>query len=112
MTNTLTLAINSHFPRTMSLLSISQLLPNLSKGTSEPCTTKHGLHHLIHIDPQFFIAAFPGGSNKSRPAGHRRGRPPRLVTEYPLPAWSDQLMEHRPGRPLNTYPFCETNQLQ
>ena len=61
LTNLLTLANNSHFPGTKSLLSTSQLLPSLSKVTS----AKRGLHQLYHIDPQFFIAGLPGSSNRS-----------------------------------------------
>ena len=89
LTNLLTLANNSHFPGTNSLSSTSQLLPNLSNVTS----AKRGLHQLYHIEPQFFVAGgsiaifvLPGSSNKIRPTGHRRGRPPLLVTETFLPA--------------------------
>ena len=101
LTSSLTLANNSHFFGTKSLLSTSQLLPSQSKVTS----TKRGLHQLYHIDPQFFIAGLPGSSNKTRPTGHRRGRLPRLVTETLLPAWPNRPKSHRRGRPPNTYPL-------
>ena len=100
LTNPLTLANNSHFPGTKSLLSTSQLLRSLPKVTS----AKRGLRQLYHIDPQFFIAGLPG-SNKTCPTCHRRGRPPRLVTETPLPAWSNRPKGLRRGRPPNTYPL-------
>ena len=101
LTNLLTLANNSHFPRTKSLLSTSQLLPSLSKATS----AKRGLHQFYHINPQFFIAGLPGSSNKTPPTGHRGGRPPRVVTETLLTAWSKRPKGHRRCRPPNTYPL-------
>ena len=76
LTNPLTLAKNSHFPGTESLLLTYQLLPYLSRETTQSRSAKHDLHQLCHLDPQFFIAGLPVGSNKSRPAGPRSCRNP------------------------------------
>ena len=107
LTNPLTSANNSPIPVTKSLLS-TQLSSNLSEETSQPRTAKRGSHQLNHTDPQFFIAGLSGGANKAQPAGHRRGCPPRSVTETLLPAWSDRPKGYRRSRPPNTYPTFDT----
>ena len=66
---------NSHFPGTKSL-STSKLLTILLKYSIQPPSTKRGLQDFIKVDPPIFIKWLPGGSAKTRPTGHRRGRPP------------------------------------
>ena len=75
---------NSHFPGTKYLLSISRLLPDLLKKSIEPRSAKHELQDFISVDPPIFNTWLPGGSAKTRPAGHRRGRPPRTSGEHSL----------------------------
>ena len=108
LTNALTLANNSHIPVSKVPVINSLLLPNLSEETSQSHFAERCLHQFIQKDPQFFEAELPGGVNKARPAGHRRGCPPRLVTKNFLPAGSDRPKGHRRGRPPNTYPTFET----
>ena len=73
---------NSHFPGTKSPLSISKLLPDLLKESIEPRSAKHGLQDFILVDPPICITWLPGGSTNTRPAGHRRGQPPRTSGEH------------------------------
>ena len=115
---------NSHFPGTKSLISTTKLLPNLLKDSLEPPhSAKRGLQDFIQVDPPVFINWLPGGSAKTRPTGHRRGRPPRTDFEHSwqkvllslydgrrrgrpprqvLP-WSLRPKGHRRGRPPNNY---------
>ena len=67
----------SRFPGTKSLLFTSQLLPSLLKDFFEPYSAIGGLRDFIQVDPPVFINWLPGGLAKTRPTGHRRGRPPR-----------------------------------
>ena len=81
------------------------------------------------MDPPVFINWLPGGSAKTRPTGHRRGRPPRTDCEHSwkkvllslydgrrrgrpprqvLP-WSLRPKGHRRGRPPNNYSSLETD---
>ena len=114
---------NSHFPGTKSLISTTKLLPSLLKDSFEPHSAKRGLRDFIQVDPPVFINWLPGGSAKTRPTGHRRGRPPRTDFEHswqkvllslydgrrrgrpPRPAlpWSLRPKGHRRGRPPNNY---------
>ena len=120
---------NSHFPGTKSLISTTKLLPNLLKDSLEPHSAKRGLQDFIQVDPPVFINWLPGGSAKTRPTGHRRGRPPRTDFEHswkkvmlslydgrrrgrpPRPAlpWSLRPKGHRRGRPPNNYSSLETD---
>ena len=70
---------HSHFPGTKSLISTTKLLPNLLKDSLEPHSAKRGQQDFIQVDPPVFINRLPGGSAKTRPTGHRRGRPPRRL---------------------------------
>ena len=118
---------NSHFPGTKSLISTMKLLPNLLKDSLEPHSAKRGLQDFIQVDPPVFINWLPGGSAKTRPTGHRRGRPPRTDFEHSwqkvllslydgrrrgrpprqvLP-WSHRPKGHRRGRPPNNYSSLE-----
>ena len=120
---------NSHFPGTKSLISTTKLLPNLLKDSLEPHSAKRELQDFIQVDPPVFINWFPGGSAKTRPTGHRRGRPPRTDFEHSwqkvllslydgrrrgrpprqvLP-WSHRPKGHRRGRPPNNYSSFETD---
>ena len=121
---------NSHFPGTKSL-STSKLLPNFLKYSIETLSAKRGLQGFVQVDPPIFIKWLPGGSAKSRPTCHRRGRPPRtdceqswqnvLLSLYdgrrrgrpPRPVcllpWSSRPKGHRRGRPPNNYPNIETD---
>ena len=114
---------NSHFPGTKSPISTTKLLPSLLKDSFEPHSAKGGLRDFIQVDPPVFINWLPGGSAKTRPTGHRRGRPPRTDYEHswqkvllslydgrrrgrpPGPAlpWSLRPKGHRRGRPPNNY---------
>ena len=120
---------NSDFPGTKSLISTTKLLPNLRKDSFEPHSAKRGLRDFIQVDPPVFINWLPGGSAKTRPTGHRRGRPPRTDFEHswqkvllslydgrrrgrpPRPAlpWSLRPKGHRRGRPPNNYSSLETD---
>ena len=73
---------NSHFPGTKSLISTTWLLPKLLKDSFEPRSAKRGLQDFIQVDPPVFINWLPCGSAKTRPTGHRRGRPPRTDCEH------------------------------
>ena len=121
---------NSHFPGTKSL-STSKLLPSLLKYSIEPPSTKRGLQDFIHVDPPIFIKWLPGGSAKTRPPGHRRGRQPRTDCEHSwqkvllslydgrrcgrpsrsalLPPCSHRPKGHRRDRPPVNYPSLETD---
>ena len=120
---------NSHFPGTKSLISTTKLLPNLLKDSFEPHSAKRGLQDFIQVDPPVFINWLPGGSAKTQPTGHRRGRPPRTDCEHSwkkvllslydgrrrgrpprqvLP-WSLRPKGHRRGRPPNNYSSLETD---
>ena len=103
---------NSHFPGTKSLISTTKLLPNLRRESFEPHSAKRGLQDFIQVDPPVFINWLPGGSAKTRPTGHRRGRPPRTDCEHSwkkvLP-WSLRPKGHRRGRPPNNYSSLETD---
>ena len=72
---------NSHFPGTKSLLFTSQLLPSLLKYYIEPTSAERCLHDCIQVDLPIFIKWLHSGSTKSRPTGHRRGRPSRTSGE-------------------------------
>ena len=119
---------NSHFPGTKSLISTTKLLPKLLKDF-EPHSAKRGLQDFIQVDPPVFINWLPGGSAKTRPTGHRRGRPPRTDYEH---SWQKVLLSlydgrrrgrpphqvlpwllrpkgHRRGRPPNNYSSLETD---
>ena len=80
---------NSHFPGTKSLISTTRLLPSLLKDSFEPHSAKGGLQDFIQVDPPVFINWLPGGSAKTRPTGHRRGRPPRTDYEH---SWQKVLL--------------------
>ena len=67
---------NSHCRGTKPIRSTLKFLPNLLETSTEPCSGKHGLQDFILVHPPMFITWLPGGSAKTRPAGHRRGRPP------------------------------------
>ena len=120
---------NSHFPGTKSPLSNSKLLPDLLKESIVPRSAKHGLQNIILANPLIFARTLPGGSAKTRQAGHRRGRPPRFPCEHSLQtallsfydgrlrgrpprsaaetfllSWSHQPKGHRRGRLPNNYP--------
>ena len=120
---------NSHFPGTKSSLSISKLLPDLLNESIVPRSAKHGLQNIILANSPIFVRGLPGGSAKFRPAGHRRGRPPRTPCEHSwqkvllsfydgrrrgcpprsaaetlLLSWSHRPKGHRRGRPPNNYP--------
>ena len=120
---------NSHFPETKSPLSISKLLPDMYKDSFVPRSAKHGLQNVILANPPIFVRGLPGGSAKTRPAGQRRGRPPRTPCEHSwqkvllsfydgrrrgrpprsaaetlLLSWSHRPKGHRRGRPPNNYP--------
>ena len=118
---------NSHFPGTKSLISTTKLLPSLLKDSFEPHSAKGGVRDFIHVDPPVFINWLPGGLAKTRPTGHRRGRPPRTDFEHSwekvllsiyhgrrrgrpprqvLP-WSHRPKGHRLGRPPNNYSSLE-----
>ena len=118
---------NSHFPGTKSLISTTKLLPSLLKDSFEPHSAKGGLRQFIQVDPPVFINWLPGGLAKTRPTGHRRGRPPRTDFEHSwqkvllslydgrrrgrpprqvLP-WSLRPKGHRRGRPPNNYSSLE-----
>ena len=118
---------NSHFPGTKSLISTTKLLPSLLKDSFEPHFAKRGPQDSIQVDPPVFINWLPGGLAKTRPTGHRRGRPPRTDFEHSwqkilsslydgrrrgrpprqvLP-WSLRPKGHRRGRPPNNYSSLE-----
>ena len=118
---------NSHFPGTKSLISLTKLPPSLLKDSFEPHSAKGGLRDFIQVDPPVFINWLPGGLAKTRPTGHRRGRPPRTDFEHSwqkvllslydgrrhgrpprqvLP-WSLRPKGHRRGRPPNNYSSLE-----
>ena len=118
---------NSHFPGTKSLISTTKLLPNLLKDSLEPHSAKRGLQDFIQVDPPVFINWLPGGSAKTRPTGHRRGRPPRTDFEHSwqkvllslydgrrrgrpprqVIPWPHRPKGHRRGRPPNNYSSLE-----
>ena len=122
---------NSHFPGTKSLLFTSHLLPSLVTHSIEPTSAERGLQDYIQMDQPIFIKWLHSGSTKSRPTGHRRGRPPRTSGELSwykvllsfrhrrrrgrpprsvliLP-WSHRPKGHRRGRPPNNYHSPETD---
>ena len=120
---------NSYFPGTKSLISTTKLLPKLLKASFEPHSAKRGLQDFIQVDPPVFINWLPGGSAKTRPTGHRRGRPPRTDCEHSwqkillslydgrcrgrpprqvLP-WSHRPKGHRRGRPPNNFSSLDTD---
>ena len=124
---------NSHFPGTKSLLLTSQLLPKLLKYSIEPTSAERGLHDYIQVDQPMIIRWLHSGSTKSRPTGHRRGRPPRTSGELSwhkhkvllslhrrrrsgrpprsvlLLPWSHRPKGPRRGRPPNNYHSLETD---
>ena len=83
---------------------------SIERNVEATFSVKHDIHDCIQIDPQFFTKGLPGGSTKSRPTGHRRCRPPHLVTAILQPAWTGRPKGHRRGRPPNTYHTFEANQ--
>ena len=122
---------NSNFPGLKSLLFTSQLLPNLLKSFIEPPSAERGLQDHIQVDQPIFIKWLQNGSTKSRPTGHRRGRPPRTSGEHSLHKvllslhrgrrrgrpprsvlllpWTHRPKGHRRGRPPNIYPSFDTD---
>ena len=120
---------NSHFPGTKSLISTTKLLPNSLKDSFEPHSATQELQDFIQVDLPVFINWLPGGSAKTQPTGHRRGRPPCTDCEHSwqkvllslhdgrrrgrpprqvLP-WSHRPKGHRRGRPPNNYSSLETD---
>ena len=122
---------NSHFPGTKSLIFTRQLLPSLLNYSVEPTSAERGLHDYIQVDKPMIIKWMHSGPIKSRPTGHRRGRPPRTSGEL---SWHKVLLSlhrrrrcgrpprsvlllpwsHRPkgpmrGRPPNNYHSLETD---
>ena len=93
---------NSHFPGTKSPVSISKLQPDLLKESNVPRSAKHGLQNIISANPPIFVRGLPGDSAKTRPAGHRRGRPPRIPCEHSsqkvLLSFYDRRRRGRPPR--------------
>ena len=91
---------NSRFPGTKSLVFTSQFLPSLLKYSFEPTSAERGLHDYIQVDQPMIIKWLHSGSTKSRPTGHRRGRPPRTSGEL---SWHKVLLSlhrrRRRGRP-------------
>ena len=120
---------NSHFPGTKSLISTTWLLPKLLKDSNEPPFAERRLQEFIQVDPPVFINWLPGGSAKTRPIGHRRGRPPRTDCEHswqkvllslydgrrrgrpprPVLPWLLRPKGHRRGRLPNNYSSLETD---
>ena len=122
---------NSRFPGTKSLLFTSQLLPSLLKYSIEPTSADRGLHDYIQVDQPMIIKWLHSGSTKSRPTGHRRGRPPRTSGELSwhkvllslhrrrrrgrpprsvlLPPWLHRPKGPRRGHPPNNYHSLETD---
>ena len=86
---------DSHFPGTKSPLSISKLMPDLLKESIVPRSAKHGLQNIILANSRIFVRGLPGGSAETRPAGHRRGRPPRFPCEH---SWQKVLLSFYDGR--------------
>ena len=86
---------NSHFPGTMSLLTTSKLVPNFVKYSMEPPSALRGLQDFIQENLPIFIKWLPGVSAKTRPTGHRRGRPPRRDCEH---SWQKVLLSLYDGR--------------
>ena len=78
-----------------SLISTPQLLPRLLKESINPRSANRGLKDFIPKDPAIFTRSFPGGSFKARPAGHRRGRPPRTSCKH---SWQEVLLRQYDGR--------------
>ena len=129
-TTPMDLVCNSNVPGTKSPLSISKLLPELLKESLEPRSAERGLQDFFLAYPPIFVRCLPGGSAKTRRAGHRRGRPPRTPCEHSwqkvlrsfydgrrrgrpprraaaetlLLSWSQRPKGHRRGRPPNNYP--------
>ena len=102
---------NSHFPGTKSLSFTSQLRPSLLKYFIRPTSEERDLHAYIQVDQPMIIQWLHSGSTKSRPTGHRRGRPPRTSGEL---SWHKVLISLRPkgprrGRPPNNYHSLETD---
>ena len=91
---------NSHFPGTKSLLFTSQFLPSFLRYSIEPTSAERGLHDYIQVDQPMIMKWLHSGSTKSRPTGHRRGRPPRTSDEL---SWHKVLLSlhrrRRRGRP-------------
>ena len=123
---------NSHFPGTKSLLFTLQLLPSLLKYSIEPTSAEHSLPDYIQVDQPMIIKWLHSGSTKSRPTGHRRGRPPPTSGELSwhkhkvllslhrrrrrgrpprsvlLLTWSHRPKGPRRGHPPNNYHSLET----
>ena len=72
-----------------------KLLPNLLIESTELRSAEHGQQDFILADPPIIITWLPGGSAKTRPAGHRRGRPPRTSGEH---LWRILLISFYDGR--------------
>ena len=91
---------DSHFPGTKFPLSTSKLLPDLLKESFAPCSGKHGLQGCILANSPILTTWLPGCSAKTRPAGHRRGRPLRTSGKH---SWQKVLLplhdRRRRGRP-------------
>ena len=73
---------DSNFPETKSLKSPSKLPPKMLKYSNEPQFFKRGLHDFIQVVTPIFITRLPGVSSKTRPTGHRRGRPPPTDSKH------------------------------
>ena len=84
-----------------SALTISKLLPDLLKESIKPRSANHGLQDFIQADLPIFITWLPGGSAKTRPAGHRRGRLTRTSGEH---SWQEVLLSLFDGRRRNRLP--------
>ena len=52
------------------LISSPQLLPRLLKESIKPPSAKRGSKDFIRMDPPIFTRGLPGGSSKTRLAGH------------------------------------------
>ena len=87
---------NSHFPGTKSLITTWKLLPNFVKFSMELPSASRVPQDFIQVDLPIFIKWLLCGSAKTRPTGHRRGRPPRTDCEH---SWQKVLLSLYDGRP-------------
>ena len=95
LSRTMDSVCNSHFPATKSPISYPKLLPDLLKANINTNSAEHGLRDFILADPPIFITWLHGGSAEPRPAGHKRGRPPRTSGEH---SWRKVLLSFYDGR--------------
>ena len=82
------------------LLSNAQLIPNLSKDTFEPRSERGPQEFIQSISP-LFITRLPGCSAQTRPAGHRRCRPPRTSCEH---SWQHVILRQYGGTRFRSRP--------